>query len=83
MQNDQDLVIQFQQTPQKETAFTQLLKKHQQRVFFQIKRTSYISPIMKKHKILLSKACFLIIPLVVMHHGSLRKETFYINTILN
>ena len=38
MQNDQDLVIQFQQTPQKEAAFTQLLKKHQQRVFYQIKR---------------------------------------------
>ena len=38
MQNDQDLVIQFQQTPQKEFAFTELLKKHQQRVFFQIKR---------------------------------------------
>ena len=38
MQNDQELVIQFQQSSQKEAAFTQLLKKHQQKVYFQIKR---------------------------------------------
>ena len=38
MQNDQELVIQFQQTSQKEAAFTQLLKKHQQKVYYQIKR---------------------------------------------
>ena len=38
MQNDQALVIQFQQSSQKEAAFTQLLKKHQQKVYYQIKR---------------------------------------------
>ena len=38
MQNDLELIIQFQQTNQKEAAFTQLLKRHQQKVFFQIKR---------------------------------------------
>jgi RNA polymerase sigma-70 factor (ECF subfamily) len=38
MQNDQDLVIQFQQSSQKEAAFTLLLKKHQQKVYYQIKR---------------------------------------------
>ena len=38
MQNDQELVIQFQQSSQKEAAFTQLLKKHQQKVYYQIKR---------------------------------------------
>ena len=38
MHNDQDLIIQFQQGFQKEAAFTQLLKQHQQKVYFQIKR---------------------------------------------
>jgi RNA polymerase sigma-70 factor (ECF subfamily) len=38
MHNDQDLIIQFQQGFQKEAAFTLLLKKHQQKVYFQIKR---------------------------------------------
>jgi len=38
MQNDQDLILQFQQGFQKEAAFTLLLKQHQQKVYFQIKR---------------------------------------------
>ena len=38
MQNDQTLVIEFQQSAQKEGPFTQLLKRHQQRVYYQIKR---------------------------------------------
>ena len=38
MQNDQELVIQFQHSSQKEAAFTQLLKRHQQKVYYQIKR---------------------------------------------
>jgi RNA polymerase sigma-70 factor (ECF subfamily) len=38
MHNDQDLIIQFQQGFQKEAAFTLLLKQHQQKVYFQIKR---------------------------------------------
>lgn len=38
MQNDQELVIQFKQSSQKEAAFTQLLKRHQQKVYYQIKR---------------------------------------------
>ena len=38
MQNDQTLVIEFQQSVQKEGPFTQLLKRHQQRVYYQIKR---------------------------------------------
>ncbi len=38
MHNDQELIIQFQQGIQKEDAFTQLLKHHQQKVYFQIKR---------------------------------------------
>jgi RNA polymerase sigma-70 factor (ECF subfamily) len=38
MHNDQDLILQFQQGTQKEAAFTQLLKQHQQKVYFQIKR---------------------------------------------
>ena len=38
MQNDHELVIQFQQSSQKEAAFTQLLKRHQQKVYYQIKR---------------------------------------------
>lgn len=38
MHNDQELVIQFKQSSQKEAAFTQLLKRHQQKVYYQIKR---------------------------------------------
>jgi RNA polymerase sigma-70 factor (ECF subfamily) len=38
MQPDQVLVIEFQQSTQKEQPFTQLLKRHQQRVYYQIKR---------------------------------------------
>lgn len=38
MYSDQDLVIQFRESAQKEAAFTQLLKRHQQKVYYQIKR---------------------------------------------
>ncbi len=38
MQPDQALVIEFQESTQKEGPFTQLLKRHQQRVYYQIKR---------------------------------------------
>lgn len=38
MQSDQSLVIEFQQTTQKEGPYTILLKRHQQRVYYQIKR---------------------------------------------
>jgi len=38
MLNDQELIIQFKQPLLKEAAFTQLLKRHQQKVYYQIKR---------------------------------------------
>ena len=38
MQTDQDLILQFQNSNQKEQSFTQLVKKHQTKVFHQIKR---------------------------------------------
>jgi RNA polymerase sigma-70 factor (ECF subfamily) len=38
MQSDQELIMQFKQPSQKEAAFTQLLKRHQQKVYYQIKR---------------------------------------------
>ncbi|MEY4278998.1 MAG: hypothetical protein RL377_1002 [Bacteroidota bacterium] len=38
MLTDQDLIIQFKQSSDKEGAFTQLLKRHQQKVYYQIKR---------------------------------------------
>ena len=38
MSSDQELIIQFQQTIDKEAVFTQLLRKHQQKVYYQIKR---------------------------------------------
>jgi len=38
MLKDQDLIIQFQQSLGKEFAFTQLVKRHQQKLFYQIKR---------------------------------------------
>ena len=38
MHPDQALVIEFQSTTHKEGPFTQLLKRHQQRVYYQIKR---------------------------------------------
>ncbi len=38
MQSDQELIIEFQQSAHKEAAFTQLLKRHQQKLFYQIKR---------------------------------------------
>jgi RNA polymerase sigma-70 factor (ECF subfamily) len=38
MQTDQDLIIQFKQSSNKEGPFTQLLKRHQQKVYYQIKR---------------------------------------------
>ncbi len=38
MLNDQELIMQFKQPSQKEAAFTQLLKRHQQKVYYQIKR---------------------------------------------
>jgi len=38
MPSDQELIIQFQQSLNKEVVFTQLLRKHQQKVYYQIKR---------------------------------------------
>ena len=38
MSNDQELIMQFKQPQLKEAAFTQLLKRHQQKVYYQIKR---------------------------------------------
>ncbi len=38
MASDQELIIQFQQSLNKEVVFTQLLRKHQQKVYYQIKR---------------------------------------------
>ena len=38
MQSDQDLILEFQNSIQKEEAFTQLVKKHQAKVYHQIKR---------------------------------------------
>ena len=38
MRSDQELIIEFQQSIQKEAAFTQLLNRHQQKVYYQIKR---------------------------------------------
>ena len=38
MPSDQELIIQFQQSINKEAVFTQLLRKHQQKVYYQIKR---------------------------------------------
>ncbi len=38
MLNDQELIIQFKQPLLKEAAFSQLLKRHQQKVYYQIKR---------------------------------------------
>ncbi len=38
MQGDQELIIQFQQSENKEAPFTALLKKYQKRVYYQIKR---------------------------------------------
>ncbi len=38
MLSDQELVIQFQKEHEKEAVFTELLKRHQQKVYYQIKR---------------------------------------------
>jgi len=38
MSSDQELIIQFQQSINKEDVFTQLVQKHQQKVYYQIKR---------------------------------------------
>jgi RNA polymerase sigma-70 factor (ECF subfamily) len=38
MSSDQELIIQFQQSVNKEEVFTQLMRKHQQKVYYQIKR---------------------------------------------
>ena len=38
MSSDQELIIQFQQSIDKEAVFTQLMRKHQQKVYYQIKR---------------------------------------------
>jgi RNA polymerase sigma-70 factor (ECF subfamily) len=38
MQSDQELILQFQQSNQREQNFTQLVKKHQAKVYHQIKR---------------------------------------------
>jgi len=38
MLSDQELIMQFKQPSLKEAAFTQLLKRHQQKVYYQIKR---------------------------------------------
>jgi RNA polymerase sigma factor (sigma-70 family) len=38
MQGEQELIIQFQQSENKEAPFTVLLKKYQQKVYYQIKR---------------------------------------------
>jgi len=38
MPSDHELIIQFQQSINKEAVFTQLLRKHQQKVYYQIKR---------------------------------------------
>ena len=38
MQADQELIIQFQQSENKEAPFTILLKKYQKKVYYQIKR---------------------------------------------
>ena len=38
MASDQELIIQFQQSVNKEDMFTQLMRKHQQKVYYQIKR---------------------------------------------
>lgn len=38
MKSDQELIIEFQQSIHKEAAFTQLLNRHQQKVYYQIKR---------------------------------------------
>lgn len=38
MQSDQDIIIQFQSSIHKEQAFTQLVKKHQSKVYYQIKK---------------------------------------------
>jgi RNA polymerase sigma-70 factor (ECF subfamily) len=38
MQSDQDLILQFQKPIQREATFTQLVKKHQAKVYHQIKR---------------------------------------------
>ena len=38
MQSDQELILQFQKSIQREETFTQLVKKHQAKVYHQIKR---------------------------------------------
>lgn len=38
MLSDQDIIIQFQKSIQKEAAFTELVKRHQSKVYYQIKR---------------------------------------------
>jgi RNA polymerase sigma factor (sigma-70 family) len=38
MLNDQALILQFQQSVEKEAVFTQLLNRHKQKVYYQIKR---------------------------------------------
>lgn len=38
MQSDQDIIIQFQKSIQREEAFTTLVKRHQSKVYYQIKR---------------------------------------------
>jgi hypothetical protein len=38
MQSDQELILQFQKSIQREQTFTQLVKKHQAKVYHQIKR---------------------------------------------
>ena len=38
MQSDQALVMEFQASSHKEGSFTHLLKRHQQKVYYQIKR---------------------------------------------
>ena len=38
MASDQELIIQFQESINREANFTALLKKHQQKVYYQIKR---------------------------------------------
>lgn len=38
MSSDQELIIQFQQSHNREEVFTQLMRKHQQKVYYQIKR---------------------------------------------
>ncbi len=38
MQNDQNLIIQIQHSNNKDAAFTELVKRHQQKMYYQIKR---------------------------------------------